>query len=353
VYVDQASLNASVGTQAWPFHSIREATTLTAPRRATLRTIHVAAGNYNESGLVTVGDRVTLAGAGESLLTVTGGGACVFAATTCTVTVQGAGKLTGATVTSTTGYPVEIAPGANGATIDHVTARGAPQDGFYVRATATLSNVSALNNTRFGMTGRSITASPITITVTNGTFKGNQMGGVSVDRLASLTFTGGAVESNGLDGIDLGDSSLAAGARQFTVSNLSVKSNLGYGIAVAGTGSLKLRGTTMLGNEAGLVFAQSAGNQLDVGTSADAGNNVFGGVSPGNNAREGLCIEQSGATGGQAAEGDTWSKCPPSSGKSPSSTCHGINTYVDVGYVPVSVTSGSPVAAPASCTVGP
>ena len=137
------------------------------------------------------------------------------------------------------------------------------------------------------------------------------------------------------------------------MSNLSVKSNLGYGIAVAGTGSLKLRGTTMLGNEAGLVFAQSAGNQLDVGTSADAGNNVFGGVSPGNNAREGLCIEQSGATGGQAAEGDTWSKCPPSSGKSPSSTCHGINTYVDVGYVPVSVTSGSPVAAPASCTVGP
>ena len=353
VYVDKSATTASVGTQACPFHTVREATTLAAPGAATTRTIHLAGGAYVESGLVSVGARVILAGAGEALVAISGGGTCATAAATCTVSVQAGGTLSGVTASSSVGYAVEIGSGADGAVIDHVTARDSAFDGFCVRASATLSNISALSNLRWGLTGRSMSASAITLSITNVTIRGNQQGGLLVDRLASLTLTGGTVESNALDGIDLGDSSTVTGARQFTLANLSVRSNLGYGISVASTGSLHLRGSTLLGNEAGLVFGVGTTNVLDVGTVADAGGNTFGVATASNrNVRSGLCFEQSGATSSRVAEGDTWSACPPTSSKSPTSTCHGINTYADVGYVPAG-TGGNPVAAPASCTIGP
>src|SRR5882757_9771506 len=79
VYVAAGSTEDSIGTAACPFHTILEATALPAPDAAHPRTIHVATGQYAETGLIQLTGALTLAGAGAAQVTLAGGGHCVFA----------------------------------------------------------------------------------------------------------------------------------------------------------------------------------------------------------------------------------------------------------------------------------
>jgi hypothetical protein len=347
VYVDQTSAMPSTGTQTCPFLTIAEATALTAP--ATTRMIHVAGSTpplvYDEAAVVVVRPGEHLSGDGEATTRITGGSQCTIAS--CAVSVRG-GTLSGVTVVSATGIAVEIPIGADGSTLTNVTARDSEDDGLYVRASATLANVTSRSNGRHGLSARNGT-----IDITNSSFDQNDNDGIFADRDVVINFTGGTASGNDSDGIFLQDSSTVTGALLHTLTDIQVIGNLSYGIYATGTASLIVRSTTMRQNEAGLVFAYGTSNTLDVGTGAQPGNNVFGGATPTQrNIRAGLCLENSGATGSQVAEGDSWASCPPTQGLVPSFTCHALNTYADVGYVPDD-SGGPPVAPPASCTVGP
>ncbi|MCC6999451.1 MAG: right-handed parallel beta-helix repeat-containing protein [Deltaproteobacteria bacterium] len=351
VYVDRSATTTSVGTQACPFHSIREATLLTAP--AGSRIIHVRGGTpafvYSETGPIAVRAREHLQGDGETLTQVTGVARCsVF---DCVVTLAATARLSGFTVT---GAAVEIPTGADGAAVDHVTVTGSNNDGFYVRATAQLSNVTARANQRHGLDARTGT-----VTITDSHFDGNDDDGVHADRQVVIDFRRGSASNNTLLGIALQDSATVSSSRMHTLTDVVIERNLGFGIEVGSTASLRLRNTVMRQNEVGLVFTPSSatGNLLDLGTATagGAGGNVFAGnVAGSRNLRSGLCIQQSGAAGSQVAEGDTWSVCPPSQRRITGPFCVSQNTYADVGYVQASgVTDAPPLAAPASCTVGP
>jgi hypothetical protein len=102
------------------------------------------------------------------------------------------------------------------------------------------------------------------------------------------------------------------------------------------------------------VYDVGGAGTLDVGTTASAGNNKFAGPGVSDkNIRAGLCFQQSGATQTQAAEGNTWRACPPSTRKITGPFCVSNNTYADIAYVPAVSTSSSPVMPPAACTASP
>jgi len=349
VYVDRSASATSVGTQACPFHTIREAALLTAP--AGSRVIHVRGGTprfvYSETGPLAVRAREHLQGDGEALTQVTGVARCsVF---DCVVTLAATARLSGFTVT---GAAVEIPTGADGASVDHVTVTGSNNDGFYLRATAQLSDVTARQNLRHGLDARTAT-----VTITDSHFDGNDDNGINADRQVVIDFRRGSASNNTSRGIALADSATINSARMHTLTDLVIERNLGFGIEVGATASLRLRTTVMRQNEVGLVFTPSSAtsNVLDLGTSASAGGNVFAGNLLGSrNIRAGLCIQSSGAAGSQVAEGDTWSVCPPSQRRITGPFCVSQNTYADVGYVQArGVTDAPPLAAPTTCTVGP
>ncbi len=347
VYVDRSSSLASMGTATCPFLTVLEATSLSAPGGT--RAIHVKGGTpvfvYDEAGVIVLRTGEALVGDGETTTRITGGGSCTIG--DCVVSLR-KGSLSGVTVVSSTGSAIEIPTGNDGSSVDNVTARDSADNGFYVRASATLSNVTASGNGRDGLNARFGV-----VTITNSRFDGNRMRGIYADRAVAIDFRGGSVSGNRSDGISVQNSATVTGAVLHTLTGLQIIQNLGYGIDAAGTASLLVRATTMRGNEAGLVFRYGVSNTLDVGTAASSGDNVFGGATPGQrNIRAGLCLEQSGATASQAAEGNSWGTCPPSQKEISSFTCRSLNTYADVGYIPAAA-GGAPVIPPVPCTVGP
>ncbi|MBL8623238.1 MAG: right-handed parallel beta-helix repeat-containing protein [Myxococcales bacterium] len=353
VYVDRAASGPSLGTALCPYHTIREATTLPAPAVGGARTIHVAgaspAASYVEAGLVVVGARVTLVGSGEAQVTISGGGTCAYYAGPCTLSVQDGGAVQGVTVTSATGHAIEVGGSGIGA-LAHVTATDAAQVGFLIRGAATLDSVTAHRPQGNGLDARNAA-----VTIQASTFEYSQGGwGVRIDQGATLTLTGGSITGNALGGVQLQNGSQFV-VLAHAITGAQVLQNLGYGVQVASNASLRLRGTTLLSNEAGVVLAVGASNQLDLGTAAAPGGNVLAGASPGqSNVRAGLCLEQSGATATQAIEGDSWRSCPPTTRKITTSfTCHATGAYADLVYLPAVATSGSPFLSPAACTVGP
>lgn len=353
VYVDRAASGPSQGTALCPYHTIREATTLPAPAVGGQRTIHVAgaspAASYVEAGLVVVGARVTLIGAGEAQVTISGGGTCAYYAGPCTLSVQDGGAVQGVTVTSVTGHAIEVGGSGTGA-LAHVTATDAAQVGFLIRGAATLDSVTAHRPQSHGLDARNAV-----VTIQASTFEYSQGGwGVRIDQGATLTLTAGLITGNALGGVQLQNGSQSV-VLAHVITGAQVLQNLGYGVQVASNASLRLRGATLLSNEAGVVLAVGASNHLDLGSVAEPGGNVLAGVSPGqSNVRAGLCLEQSGATATQAIEGDTWRSCPPTTRKITTSfTCHATGAYADLVYLPAVATSGSPFLPPATCTIGP
>ena len=340
VVVDNAATDASMGTLNCPFHSIAEALALPAP--ASARRIRVHAGTYAEPVLLSVPTLVTLEGVGAVTIGGAGGACAVTVAPSCTISLAGGATLRAVTVTSTTGNAVEVRSGTGAARIEQVIASGAKHNGFAVRADVVIDQSAALDNDLDGLDARMAT-----VTVTSSEFRLNEENGLDIDQGATLTFTTGKVHNNKRRGILLRN-----GAN--TITNADIQQNLFAGIDVFTTASLTLRGTTMYQNEFGVLFGVGASNKLDIGTAAQAGNNVFAGVTAVNrNVRAGLCMEQTGATATQVVEGNTWRGCPPPQRKITGPFCVSNNTYSDIAFVPAVSTSGSPALVPATCTVGP
>ena len=350
VVVDKTSTATSTGTANCPFHTIAEALALPAPTSA--RRIRVRGGTpavaYDE-GVLSIPTLVTLEGDGNDRVILGGaGGTClVTVAPGCTVSLAGGGTLRAVTVTSTTGNAVEVRSGTGSARIEDVVATGAKHNGFAVRADVVLDHASALDNTLDGLDARTAT-----VTMTTSEIRLNKGHGLDIDQGATLAFTGGKIHNNQGRGILLHNGTQLAPLAH-TVTNADIQQNLFSGIDVASNASLTLRGTLMYQNEFGVLFSVGSTNKLDIGTAAQAGNNIFAGVTAVNkNVRAGLCMEQTGATATQVVEGNTWRVCPPPQRKITGPFCVSNNTYSDIAFVPAVSTSGSPALAPASCTVG-
>ena len=352
IVVDKTSTAASVGTSNCPFHTIGEALALPAPTAA--RRIRVRGGVpavvYAEPILLAVPALVTLEGEANDRVILGGAGAAcaVTVAPSCTVSLAGGGVLRAVTVTNTTGNAVEVRSGTGAARIEQVIASNAKQNGFAVRADVTLDQSAALDNMADGLDARTAV-----VTVTSSEFRLNDGHGLDIDQGATLVLTGGKIHNNQGRGV------LLHNGTQFTVlahaiTNADIQQNLFAGIDVSSNATLTLRGTTMYQNEFGVLFLVGTSNKLDIGTSSQAGNNVFAGVTAVNkNVRAGVCMEQTGATATQIVEGNTWRACPPPQRKITGPFCVSNNTYSDIAFVPAVSTSGAPALAPASCTVGP
>ena len=345
VYVDKAATGMSLGTQNCPFHTLDEALALSAP--ITTRTIHVAAGAYVQGAIVALAPAIRLSGASAQTVTISGGGTCAITASPCTMTLAGGAGLDNVTVTNATGDAIVVTGGTGAALIDHASASNAKRYGIAVRGTSlTLDHVTVSNNMDDGLN-----AKMSVITVTNSDFNNNAETGLNIDQGATLSFTGGNVNSNKLDAIFLHNgTSFTPLAHEIT--NVSLQQNLGFGIYCTSSASCKIRGTKMFGNEVGLVMDVGT-NTLDLGTAADPGGNIFAGAqSFEQNTRAGICFQQSGATATYVVEGNTWRTCPPPSRKT-GPFCRSNNTYADIAFVPATSTSGTPVIAPATCTHAP
>ncbi len=345
VVVDKMSTATSTGTANCPFHTIAEALALPAPTSA--RRIRVRSGTYDE-GLLSIPALVTLEGDGNVILGGAGGACIATVAPGCTVSLAGGATLRAVTVTSTTGNAVEVRAGTGAARIENVIATGAKSNGFAIRADVVLDHCSALDNTLDGVDARTAI-----VTMTTSEIRLNKGHGLDIDQGATLVFTGGKIHNNQGRGILLHNGTQLA-PLMHTVTNADIQQNLFAGIDVFTNASLTLRGSLMYQNEFGVLFGVGSTNKLDVGTAAQAGNNVFAGVTAVNkNVRAGICMEHAGATATQVVEGNTWRACPPPQRKITGPFCVSNNTYSDIAYVPAVSTSGAPALAPATCTVGP
>lgn len=346
VVVDKASAENSVGTANCPFHTIAEALALSAPTSA--RKVTVRAGTYTEPLLLSIPALVTLEG--EGAVTIGGsGGACLVAiAPSCTVSLAGGATLRKVTVTSATGNAIEVRSGTGAAHIEQVVATTAKTNGIAVRADVVIDQSAVLDNDADGLDARTAT-----VTVTASEFRLNSGHGLDIDQGATLALSNTKIHNNQGRGV------LLHNGTQFTVlahtiTNADIQQNLFAGIDVASNASLTLRGTTMYQNEFGVLFMTGSTNKLDIGTAAQAGNNIFAGVTAVNkNVRAGVCMENTGQAATQVVEGNTWRVCPPPQRKITGPFCVSNNTYSDIAYVPAVSTSGSPALVPASCTVGP
>ena len=345
VVVDKASTAMSLGTATCPFHSITEALALPAPTSA--RRIRVHAGTYTEPVLLSIPTLVTLEGVANVVIGGAGGACAVTVAPSCTVSLAGGATLRAVTVTNTTGNAVEVRTGTGPARIEQVTATTAKQNGFAVRADVIVDQSFALDNDADGLDAR--TAS---VTITSSEFRLNAGHGLDIDQGATLALTGTKIHNNQGRGILLHNGSQLVSLAH-TITNADIQQNLFAGIDVATNASLTLRGTTMYQNEFGILFGVGSTNQLDIGTAAQAGNNIFAGTTLVNrNVRAGLCMERTGSTATQIDEGNSWRVCPPPQRKITGPFCVSNNTYSDIAFVPAVSTSGSPALVPATCTVG-
>lgn len=209
--------------------------------------------------------------------------------------------------------------------------------------------------------------------VKSSVFDGNGIHGIYVgtgaDDNATTTIVGTKLRENGADGARLDTSGTVSIDGVIARANGKNPGSLGGGTGVllaAGT-SAKVRNSTFLENTIGLSFVQqrngggAAITTIDLGPSAaDLGGNTFG-ASPAtsNNAKGGLCILRSGASGSQKAVGNAWTSCAPSQAlivAGANVDCYDAAGYADVVFVPFTVGNSSPVAtdglAPPECNVG-
>jgi hypothetical protein len=177
-------------------------------------------------------------------------------------------------------------------------------------------------------------------------FDNNASQGINIAAGALLQFDGGEANGNGANGIRL-DPTSAPPPAIHTITALTANANPNNGVAVFG-GSLKLRSSSLLANaNNGLYFSTAGATTLDIGTAADLGANVFGGVTSPNNIGAGVFFCSTSSTPPtQLVAGNSWSACPPS--WTTLATCTTlVNVYSDV------ITSSGVALTTSPCTVGP
>lgn len=363
VYVDKSSTKASVGTRECPFHTVGEGTSLAAPTGST-RTIHVVNGgstlaDYAEGGLE-VKANVVLLGDGLTKVKISGSGACREGGGNCTVLVDGTGTLDGFLVSGS-----GITTSATGkAIVKNTEVTGSSGDGLRVLGSVDLTNIQASANATNGMT---VTGSGAVHVLAGASvindFDGNGGDGINVGGTAMLTFDGGTASSNKGSGVVLG--STLAVATPHKITGLTANSN-GVGTAAKSTGivvqnsnSLSLRSsTTLMNTGAGLWMTYGTANALDIGFTGSPGANAFTSPDTTKRNRIGLCLDSSGATATQPADGDKWSTCTPAPTQTAVSNCTsamGGTASIEIGYKS-KVGGGGAGADPVlitGCTVAP
>jgi hypothetical protein len=360
LYVDAAALPGGTGSFGCPVKTIRQALGV-GKNMGVLRTVHVAAGNYAESDVVSIGSEITVVSEGGSS-TITGGSSsnCSGISDKCVARLEGSATLDGFVVDAS-GVAVGVAAGSGGtpAKIANSTIKNAAKTGLVTFNSVDVTNVHVDDN------GDS------NVWVRNGTFHvlpgtnsfdrskgvgGSASGsfvpaaGILVFNGATLNFEGGTANGNqaGIQ-FDWGSSS----STKQSISGLTAMNNRAWGLMLPqGQKAVILRKSTLVKNSTGgayLGYDSSSSNNFDLGTLADPGGNTIGGAVD-KNTKVGIFICHAPAA--VSAEGSKFTVCPPSQVSVP-----GCDTmpasYADVGYATtISVGSGGPVV-DTTCTVGP
>jgi len=363
ITVDQTTTCApATGTPACPYPTILAGMAAAATMGNVPLTVHVVGKSgglkYVETNAVVVPANVTLHGDGPAITALSASGnSAMCGSTPCAVVLQG--ELDGLAVTSPTGNGiVTLAPTASGPipTVRNASVSGSGINGVCALGSVDLGPDIAVNlNTQAGVEspgaggcGPAVTAGVVHVIAGVNTFDRNGGNGIDLSGAATLTFEGGTA-SGDVQGIRL--SSSPPGAH--SIVNLTATGNTGPGAVVTyGGQSLSLRGSDLRGNTTvGLLHNYAGASVLDLGVSVAGGNTFGGATSSANNGRAGVILCNSGATSSVTAQGDSWSKCPPSAALAIGSCAIGSLAYADVVYFPAGA-AGDPVTDDSSCTKG-
>jgi hypothetical protein len=322
--------------------------------------VHVAGHSpayvYQEAAPPVVPSGVILLGDGPTLETITASGNC--GQDNCAVSVKAGGILDGFSVLCSASSASDGIAAASGggpnlpAIVRSVKVSRCINAGISAFGSADVGpNVTSTGNAT-GLESPAGASGPLRVlTGTSGpnAFDANSGNGIDVSGTAVLTFQGGSTHNNA-QGIRLagGGSSSAA---MHSISLLDARNNTGSGIVAYAGQYLKLRGSLLLGNGgAGLYFQYSStgGGALDIGTTASAGGNAFGGT--GNlNTKAGVQICSTTSIAIQlGVAGDSFGNCPPTEAQS-SCTSGTSSTYSDILYDTTLALAPNVTG----CTVGP
>lgn len=362
VWVDGATTKPSVGTAACPFKTIREATDLGA---VSGRTIHVKAGNYAETGALKVKDGVKLLGEGVGSTKVTAAGACAEA--TCAVEVAAGGALEAIAVTSS-GHGVVTADGTAPAILKNVLVTDA-QDGIVVLGGAEIGpSVQVNKNEKNGLRAKG--SKTVKITGSGNEANENDENGILAEGSARIELSGATTASNNKGhGVHLKSTTPTTTAGQHVITGLTAKLNgmtsagtfvaASSGVHVEATSSLKLRDSVLLQNGQNGLTVIFGTNALDVGTTGDGGGNTFSvSTTTNRNRRAAMCLENTGGTGTQPANGNKWAACAligqPVNQTAITGNCASLGTQEEIAYKKKSGGGDNPVSISGlgGCSVG-
>jgi hypothetical protein len=362
VYVDKSSTRASVGTSSCPFHTILEATSLSAAASGG-RTIHVRGGSpqwvYSEKASLVVRSNTTLLGDGPGKTKLVASGTCVNATGSCAASLEAGAVLEGFTVTSAS-KGIFIQNSSQQTTVRNTVVASCGLAGIHTEGRAVLGpNIQVNQNGGQGLyIGYKLTEVLSPAGAVN-TFDGNTSNGILVNQTGELKFFGGSVANNGYNGIQIG---VSGGLSTFlhTISHLVARNNgksVGHGVKVLSNYSLMMRDSVLLGNKGvGLAFTQSSSNftnKLDIGADANnpGGNTLSSSDPTKRNGLSGLCLDSSLTAGSQSAYGNKWAACPVNQ-NAITGNCDGPYAYSEIVYNPRGSGQANPVAA-GGCTVAP
>jgi hypothetical protein len=293
------------GSAVCPVRSITRALALAASDPSATVTIQVSAGTFTEASGETIpilvnrtGIVLSGAGAGVSIMgtdagapvlrldqaaTVSGFTMVEGAASPAILDVRAGGQITNALIVGTAGGITTCVVGNDGA---------AAELGPSVRISQCDTGVTINANAVLTISGE---------VRQNGT-------GVLVNSGGVLQVVGGTIDLNDGNGVTLDDAAVSNATS--LLDGAQIFQNRGHGVLVANNSRLEVRNSTIVGNTANGLRASGASVQLDLGTFADPGNNVFN-RAEGGNGRVGLC-NLTGRT--LDAVNDVWSTCPPAVG---------------------------------------
>jgi len=362
VYVDGSVTTTGKGGKSCPFKTILEA--LDAPLGTGVkRTVWVAAGSYLETNVIALKKGMTLRGAGTSKTTVKAKGTCPetytnrFGAervpTLCAIympqdaIVQ---DLAVQTLYSGEPSPVGIVMGSDGGTKVSNIDFSAYDAGIFARGPADIVNVhgvsvggatnSLIEGLALGTVHVRSEGSGTTLLEKAGAY------GIVATGYTTMDVSGITIREGGYGGMYLSTlSSSSSPPRRHTISNSNISNNGltrsdGFGIQV-NDGSLTLRGTTILGHtQYGLKINFTGSNFLDLGTTADPGNNIFSSATTSKrNACAAVIMGSTGASGSIPGVGNTWTVCPPYQNTASASCVYSDILYTGAALSPINTAS--------------
>ena len=340
VFVDASStFMAPTGSTACPFAHITDAIAYVRSLPVKPRTIRVREGAYVE-GPVILEKGMTLAGAGASKTTISGGGTCMGtgSAYLCIVRVDGGAILDGVSIDAgPSGKHGVITGSTSGSTYPIVrntsigNAVGDGNAGILAMEGAILGPNIVSSKNRYGLViwGNQT----VKVLAGNNHFDENTNTGIDHEGTGVFSFEGGTVSGNGT-GIKLGPApSPLSVPPTHDIQNLVARDNVEAGIRVAPSNGLRLRKSTITGGKIGVIALFGAANRIDLGRTDDAGANNFGGAAN-RSSQAAICAITTPAVA-MPAVGNRFSDCTSFKNLADISTtagCEAITGYADIWW---------------------